>query len=220
MTSFGFDEEGKKILNQKLALMKENELYPEFFTKFPELIKHRKEILKIKLNSIQIISNLMFRKKGEITIAVLIASGLNSRIFVIFEGILDEIMKDRATNATILIRAQIENIALAHKISKDYSYINKLYNGERTNILTLIDSVSKKYKGLREDYNSYSEFAHPNETAMFQNFQPSKEDRHFTFSNYGIGFKNKDDEMRFFQCLVTWTKWAQDELETVTKSIK
>lgn len=219
MQPMSFDEKGRIELKKQLESIKETEIYPEFFTKFSELIMFRKQTLEIKRKSVYLIFDLLCRKKGEITVAVLIVAGLNSRIFVIFEGIIDEMIKNRATNATILLRAQIENIALAYKIVKDNLYLKKLFNGERTNILTLIDSVSKKYNGLREDYDSYCEFAHPNNAALFQNFQPN-EDNHFTFSSNGIGFKNKDDEIRFFRSLIIWTKWAQDELEIATKSIK
>jgi len=112
------------------------------------------------------------KKKQGLEDEDLLVLGLTSRAFSLYKGMGAAL--DNPHVFVVLYRSQIETLATINHLNRHPEEAERFLHGGRksgkyriSNILTLIDSCSRRYDGLREIYDEISDMAHPNSASHF-----------------------------------------------------
>lgn len=120
----------------------------------------------------RIIEKLSCRKEKRVYDEDLLVFGLTSRALALYEGMEGAIGNPYVF--VVLYRSQMETLATINHLNRHPEDAERFLHGGRktgryriSNILTLLDSCSKRYPGLRDIYDEISEMAHPNAASHF-----------------------------------------------------
>lgn len=122
------------------------------------------------------------------------------------------------------LRAQCETLSLIHYCVLNPEYVKAATIGDKKhedpflkikNILTMIDKVDKKYKGIRKDYDALCDLVHPNPASLYVNIKPDKGDEDGAL-RVTFGTKSpritKEVAKKNLILLISWTEWIFKEL--------
>jgi hypothetical protein len=130
------------------------------------------------------------------------------------------------------LRAQCETLSLAYYCVKHPEYIVPATIGKREhpdetlkikNVLTMVDIANRKYRGLREDFDSLCELVHPNPSSLYANIQPKTETEKGSLL-IRVATKSprvtEEEAEKYLNMLIIWTDWIFDELIEIAKYFK
>jgi hypothetical protein len=122
------------------------------------------------------------------------------------------------------LRAQCETLGLIHYCVLKPEYVKAATIGDIKhedptlkikNILTMIDIVDKKYKGIRKDYDALCGLVHPNPASLYANIKPDKKDEdgvlRVTWGTRSPRITKEVAEKNLI-LLINWTEWIFEEL--------
>lgn len=120
------------------------------------------------------------------------------------------------------LRSQCETLALIHYCILKPEYVETATLGERkhpekkrriVNIITMIDKLEKKFKGIRKDYDNLCELVHPNPASLYANIQPLREteERIVIIGTTSTRITEEEAEIAL-KMLIFWTDWLLKEL--------
>lgn len=192
-----------------------------------------KEVVQIQLKNFYYAMNNYFfvAYGGLINNTTLITAGALFRNQELYKSCLYSLKEKNIHMNAYSIRGILETLALIYYSNLNKDYIETALLGSREsedderkidNILKMIDKLDKKHPGVRQDYDSLSEFIHPNPNSLFSSFSP-KEDKegHFTIRFGGASDKfDMDRVITTLKLLTVWTKWFFEEIETLFKKDK
>ncbi len=178
------------------------ELKEGFYRMFPEHEKLLIEILLIDNPELKLYEH------------HLLLRGLLARSQGLLGAALREALKRNGPAVLSLLRSQCETLAAACYVEKFPDKLRTVLLGSREkgakiespNILTQIDHASKKYHGLREDYDQLSELVHPNAASHFSSIEVLDEE-HRTVRFSSKGYLDKKDIVQVIRMAYYWTDW-------------
>lgn len=91
------------------------------------------------------------------------------------------------------------------------------------NVLTLIDKVDKKHKGIRQDFDDLCELVHPNPASLYANIRPLTETEEgklmIQVGTRSTRIDEKKAELNL-NVLIYWTDWIFEELSSLVEYFK
>lgn len=123
------------------------------------------------------------------------------------------------------LRSQCETLALIHYCILNPDYVEAATIGSRKhedeelrikNVLTMVDKVDKKHKGIRKDYDDLCELVHPNPASLYANIKAEGGDDEDKERVFIIGTKSlrvtEKKAKKYLILLIYWTDWIFEEL--------
>lgn len=127
------------------------------------------------------------------------------------------------------LRAQCETLGLIHYCVLNPKYVVPATIGERkhpeenlkiVNVITLIEKVEKKYKGIRQDFDDLCELVHPNPASLYANILPKTQTKKGSLLIVGGTRSPRVTEAeaeKYLKILIYWTDWIFEELTSLVK---
>ena len=221
-------EAAKKITEED-----EMQIFTQAQKEYPLLVKYRQRVAEQFLSHYKLMIDLVLRGHGgKLYSHSLVINGAILRSLNFYRGSIWALASRNPHVFYDCLRAQCETLSLAHYCVKHPDYVVPATIGDREhpdqklkikNILTLVDEANRKYKGLREDFDSLCELVHPNPSSLYANIQPKMEVEKGKLPIL-VSTKSprltEDETEKNLKILVVWTTWIFNELTELAEYFK
>jgi len=201
------------------------ESFTEVETAYPPLGRYRKKVIDQFKKHYKAINDLVINlHDGRLYFHNLVINGAISRSLNFYRGAIWGLGTRNSHVFYDSLRGQCETLGLIHYCVLNPAYIEAAAIGAKkhkttslkiVNILTMIDKLDKKYKGIRKDYDELCELVHPNPASLYANIKPEKEQENGTLEvSFGSRSPRFTDEVakEYLTFLIVWTDWIFKEL--------